>query len=149
MSVVEVSEVIDAPWEAVWAVVADPRNLPRWDHRISEVNGVPETGLDRGTEYMTAVKFMGATAHTSAKVLELDPGRYSKVELRGLVDGTVETWLEPLNGDRTRLRHRVSFRFKGGPLGELAARAVGVLGARTLLRKGIQAQKRQVEDPDR
>jgi uncharacterized protein YndB with AHSA1/START domain len=146
MSVVEVSEVIDAPPEAVWDVVANPENLPVWDHHVYEVTGVPESGLDKGTKYRTGIKFMGARAHASAKVLEIDPGRYSKVELRGLVEGTVETWLEPLDGGKTRLRHRVAYRFKGGPIGRLAARAVQVLGATVLLRRGIQAQKRQVEN---
>src|SRR2546423_1915348 len=114
MSVVEVSEVIDAPPEAVWNVVANPENLPQRDHHVYEVIGVPETGLDKGIEYTTGIKFMGARAHASAKVLEIDPGHYSKVELRGLVEGTVETWLEPVDGGKTRLRHRVVYRFKGG-----------------------------------
>jgi uncharacterized protein YndB with AHSA1/START domain len=145
VSVVEVSDVIDAPPEAVWEVVADPKNLPLWDRHIYEVEGVPKSGLQRGTEYTTGVKFMGARAHSSARVLELEPGRYSKIELRGMIDGLVETWLEPVEGGRTRLRHRVTYRFKGGPIGELAARAIRLLGATTLLRKGIQAQKEQVE----
>jgi uncharacterized membrane protein len=145
VSVVEVSEVIDAPPEAVWQVVADPRNLPHWDHHIYEVKGVPDTGLERGTEYTTGVKLLGARAHASARVLELKPARYSKIELRGMIDGLVETWLEPVDGSRTRLRHRVTYRFKGGPIGELAARAIRLFGASALLRKGIQAQKEQVE----
>ncbi|HEY3211482.1 MAG TPA: SRPBCC family protein [Actinomycetota bacterium] len=149
MSVVEVSEVIDARPEAVWDVVANPENLPVWDRHIYEVEGVPKTGLERGTEYTTGVKFMGARAHASARVLEIEPERYSKIELRGLVEGIVETWLEPLDGGRTRLRHRVAYRFKGGPIGELAARAIQMLGATALLRKGIQAQKRQAENSGR
>jgi uncharacterized protein YndB with AHSA1/START domain len=145
VSVVEVSEVIDAPPQAVWDVVADPKNLPMWDHHIYEVKGVPKTGLRPGTEYTTGVKFMGARAHASARVLELEPARYSKIELHGMIDGIVETWLEPMDGGRTRLRHRVAYRFKGGPIGEVAARAIRLLGATALLRKGVQAQKEQVE----
>jgi uncharacterized protein YndB with AHSA1/START domain len=145
VSVVEVSEVIDAPPEAVWEVVADPKNLPLWDHHIYEVKGVPKTGLQAGTQYTTGVKVMGARAHATARVLELEPGRHSKIELHGMIDGVVETWLEPLDGNHTRLRHRVDYRFKGGPIGELTARAIRLLGATALLRKGIQAQKEQVE----
>jgi hypothetical protein len=66
-----------------------------------------------------------------------------------MVEGTVETWLEPLDGGKTRLRHRVDYRFKGGPLGEITARAIRLLGATALLRRGIQAQKRQAESSDR
>lgn len=149
MSVIEASEVINAAPEAVWKVVADPNNIPRWDHHAYEVKGVPEAGLGRGSEYTTGVKFMGARAHASAKVLEIEAPRYSKIELRGLVDGIVETWLEPLDSGKTRLRHRIDYRFKGGPIGGLAARAVRLLGASSLLRRGIQAQKRQVEDSGR
>lgn len=149
MSVIEASGVIEATPEDVWKVVADPRNLPVWDHHVYEVTGVPEGGLDEGAEYRTGVRFMGAKAHTSAKVLEIEPPRYSKVELRGLVDGTVETWLEPLDGGKTRLRHRVEYGFKGGPIGALAARAVRLFGASALLRRGILAQKRQVENSRR
>jgi uncharacterized protein YndB with AHSA1/START domain len=149
VSVVEASEVIDAPPQAVWNVVADPNNLPLWDHHVYEVKGVPEEGLHRGTEYTTGVKFMGARAHATAKVLEIEPGRYSRIELHGLLDGVVETWLEPLDRGRTRLRHRVDYRFRGGPIGEVAGRAVRLLGASALLRRGIRAQKRQVEDSAR
>ncbi|HYT78440.1 MAG TPA: SRPBCC family protein, partial [Actinomycetota bacterium] len=97
MTVVEVSEVIDAPPKTVWDVVANPWNLPVWDRHIYEVKGVPKAGLERGTEYTTGVRFLGARAHASARVLEIEPERYSKIELRGLVDGVVETWLEPLD----------------------------------------------------
>src|SRR2546425_967993 len=41
MSVVQVSVDVDAPPESVWAIVSDPRNLPRWDRRIVAVDGVP------------------------------------------------------------------------------------------------------------
>jgi uncharacterized membrane protein len=149
VSVVEASAVIEAPPDDVWSVVADPNNLPLWDHHIHEVSGVPESGLTEGSEYSTAVRFMGARARASLKVLEIEPPRYSKVQLRGLVDGVVETWLEPLDGSKTRLRHRVEYRFPGGPIGALAARAVRVLGASSLLRRGIQAQKSQAETSSR
>jgi len=147
--VVEVSEVIEAPPEAVWSVVSDPNNLPIWDHHIYKVDGVPKSGLAQGTEYTTAVRFMGARAHASLKVLEIEPPRYSKIELRGLLDGVVETWLEPLDDGRTRLRHRVEYRFRGGPIGSLTGRAVRLLGASTLLKRGIRSQKHQVENSRR
>ena len=146
MSVVQVSVEIDAPPRTVWNVVANPNNLPRWDRRIASVRGVPPSGLHVGIEYTTDLRFMGIHARGRARVVELRPPQYSKVQVRGLVDGTVETWLEPLDGgDRTRLRHRVEYQFIGGPLGRAAARAVNLLGAPALLKRGAQAQKRQAE----
>jgi carbon monoxide dehydrogenase subunit G len=137
---------IEAPPERVWEVVSNPNNLPRWDHRIAAVEGVPSSGIQEGTEYSTEIRLMGARAHVNVKVLELRPQEYAKIRLSGLVNGTVETWLDPLDRAGTRLQHRVEYRFRGGPLGRLAARGVKVLGASALLKRGTQAQKRQVED---
>jgi uncharacterized membrane protein len=145
VSVVEASVDVQAPPERVWEVVADPRNLPRWDHHIESVDGVPEDGLREGTEYTATVRLVAVRARVGVKVVELRPHEYAKVRLDGLLDGTVQTWLEPVEGGGTRLRHRIQYRFKGGPFGRLAARGVNLLGASMLLRRGTQAQKLQVE----
>jgi carbon monoxide dehydrogenase subunit G len=145
MSVIETTLEVDAPPGQVWEVVSDPRNLPLWDRHVVAVRGVPPTGLRKGTSYLSDVRFVGVRTTVSAKVLELRPPRYAKVRLDGLLDATVETWVEPLTGGRSRLRHRVDYRFRGGPLGRLAARTVRMLGASAVLRRGTQAQKRQIE----
>lgn len=145
MSLLEIEERVDAPPERVWEVVADPRNLPRWDRHIVEVEGVPEDGLRRGSTYTTVMGFMGVRAHVRATVEEIDPPRYARLRLGGLMDATVETWVRPDGPGRTILSHRIDYRFVGGPLGTLAARAVRSLGARSLLRRGALAQKRQAE----
>jgi hypothetical protein len=145
VSVVEASIEIEASVTEVWSVVADPRNLPHWDHRIISVQGVPPDGLRRGTTYSVTVRLVAARATIPAEVVDLRSEEYARVRLGGVVNATVETWLEPLSERRTRLRHRVDYRFRGGPLGGLAARAVTLLGAPILLRRGVEAQKRQVE----
>ena len=145
MSIVEATTEVDAPPEKVWGIVADPRNLPRWDRHITRVEGVPSGGLKTGSSYTTEVRFMGVRAKATAHVLELSECEHSKIRLRGMIDAVIETWLDPLNGNRTRLRHRVEYHFPGGSLGELAGRAVGMLGAGAILRRGVEAQRRQVE----
>lgn len=145
MSVVQTSVVVDASPERVWAVVANPKNLTQWDSHIEGVDGVPEAGVREGTEYTTTVRLMGVRTRVKVEVVELREEVYAKVRLAGLLDGTVETWLEPLEDGMTRLRHRVAYRFKGGPFGRLAARGVKLLGASMLLRRGAQAQKLQAE----
>lgn len=146
MSVVEVVAEIDAPIEVVWRVVADPRNLPRWDKHIVGVENPPPDGLRTGCRYTTIVGFMGVRAHVGCLAEEVRTPEYSMVRLHGLLDAVVETTLERLGDDRTRLRHHVDYRFLGGPLGAIAAKAVNVLGAGSLLRHGVQAQKRQAEE---
>ncbi|HEX8098896.1 MAG TPA: SRPBCC family protein [Actinomycetota bacterium] len=146
MSVVEVSADIDAPPEAVWKVVADPRNLPRWNRHIISVEDVPTDGLQLGSHYTAHLAVMGVRGKSRATVVDLRPPEYAKIQLTGIVEATVETWLEPRNRSKSRLRHRIVYRFRGGPLGEVAARAVNAMGAMRLLRKGIQAQKEQAEN---
>jgi len=145
MSVVETSIDIDAPPDRVWKIVADPRNLPRWDKHVVGVDDVPPDGLHKGSHYVTVVRFIGARARVRSDVEALRPNEYSKVHLHGLVDAVVETWLEPLANERTRLRHRVDYRLVGGPLGRLAAGALRSLGAASVLRRGAEAQKAMAE----
>ena len=145
MSVVEASVVVNASADDVWEVVADANNLPRWDHRIGRVVGAPEGGLKPGATYKTELHFLGVRALVPCEVEEVDVAEYSRIRLSGLLSATVETWLHELPGDRTHLSHRIEYRFRGGMLGELAAQTVGIVGASTLLRHGIEAQKRQIE----
>jgi uncharacterized protein YndB with AHSA1/START domain len=145
VSVLQTEIRVDAPAERLWEVVANPTNLPRWDRHIVSVTGVPPGGLRKGTVYSTTLGLMGVRARVDAQVLELEPPRYSEVRLRGLLDAVVQTWVEPDGPGRSRLRHRVEYTFRGGPIGDVAARALRLLGAPTILRRGVEAQKRQAE----
>lgn len=145
MTVVEARVEIEAPPEDVWRVVSDPRNLPVWDPHVVSVRDVPEEGLSEGTEYRTIVRFFGVTVSVAARLLEVREPEYAKVRLSGVIEGIVETWVEPLEDSRSRLRHRVEYRFRGGAMGRVAARAVRLLGAQAMLRRGTSSQKRQIE----
>jgi carbon monoxide dehydrogenase subunit G len=137
---------IDAPLDQVWKVVADPRNLPRWDRHIVSVSGVPRGGLEVGSTYRTEVRFMGAKAQIQAEVLEIDPPKFSRIRLSGVLDAVVNTRLEPLGARRTKLEHDIEYGFRGG-LGRLAAHALRLTGgANIVLRRGTLAQKRQIEE---
>ncbi|HZA26335.1 MAG TPA: SRPBCC family protein [Actinomycetota bacterium] len=145
MTVIRQSTVIDARPEEVWRVIADPRNLPRWNSLIKAVRGVPPDGLKPGDRYSTEIGALGVRFKVSARVLEIDPPRSSMIRLSGPLQATVRTWLRPVGKNRTRLEHEVDYKLKGGPVGSLVTRGVRVLGAPTILKRGIRAQKRQVE----
>jgi uncharacterized protein YndB with AHSA1/START domain len=145
VSVIEGTIDIDAPVHRVWAIVSDPRNLPLWDHRVLKVADFPEDGLRPGSLYRVQMGFMGARAWVPATVLEVRPDECSRIHLGGLVDAVIETRLAPLKSGGTRLTHRIEYRFMGGPLGSIAAGAIRHMGAPTLLRHGMLAQKRQAE----
>lgn len=147
MTTVEFDVVVDAPADAVWEVVGDPRNLPHWDRHIARVDGIPAQGLREGSRYTTEMRFIALRTTIEGLVLEWDPPRRSRIRLSGLVNATVTTTVEPLSGDRSLLEHVVEYRFRGGPLGEIAARSLArVGGAHLALRRGTLAQKREIEE---
>jgi uncharacterized protein YndB with AHSA1/START domain len=145
MSVVRASETIDASPQEVWEIVSDPHNLPLWNRHIREVRDVPEHGLKEGSRYWTRLSFLGVSARVDAEVEEIDPPRFARIRLTGPVDAVVRTWVRPAGSGRSRLEHEIEYRMRGGPVGELLARALRTFGGQTLLRRGTRAQKRQVE----
>ncbi len=137
---------IDAPCEAVWKVVADPHNLPQWERHIVRVEGVPEGGLAQGVEYTTYMRFLGIGATVHCQVLEWDPPRWAVILLKGVLEATVATRVDPLPRRRSRLHHEIDYHFRRTPLGEVAARSLRLLGGPQLaLRHGTLNQKRQIE----
>jgi uncharacterized protein YndB with AHSA1/START domain len=145
VSVVRQWTVIDGTPEEVWEVVADPRTLPRWNRYIRAVDDVPQDGLRPGSTYTTELSVMGVSFRVKAKVEEIDPPRFSRVRVSGPVEAVVRTWIRPVGTRRSRLEHEVDYRLKGGPGGALVARGLQLFGAPTLLKRGLRAQKRQVE----
>jgi uncharacterized protein YndB with AHSA1/START domain len=143
---VEFDVVVDAPPEAVWEVISDPRRLPYWDRHIVRVEGVPAGGLLEGMRYTTEMRFFAFRSTIDGEVLEWDPPKRSTIRLTGLLEATVTSTIEPLAGDRSLLEHIVDYRFRGGPLGEIAARSLARMGgAHLALRPGSLGQKRDIE----
>jgi carbon monoxide dehydrogenase subunit G len=136
---------VEARPEEVWSVISDPRNLPRWNPHIKAVHGVPADGLKPGETYSTELRVLGVPFRIRSRVVSFDAPRSSVIRLSGPLDATVRTWLRPVGKTRTRLEHEVDYRFRGGPVGRLVARGVRLMGAPTLLKRGMRAQKRQVE----
>ena len=146
MTVVTVAVEVDAPPERVWEVISDPRNLPHWERHIVAVDGVPATGLHEGARYVAEMRLLAVRTKVRAEVLEWDPPRRVSIRLTGVLDATVTSTVEPLGARRSRLKHVVEYRFRGGPFGDLAARSLRMLGgARYALRHGTLAQKREIE----
>lgn len=146
VSVVEVLVEVEAPPERVWEVVSDPRKLSHWDRHVESVEGVPAGGLAEGVRYTTVMRFMAVRGHVAAEVLEFDPPQRAVIMLTGLIDAIVTTTVEPLPGDRSLLKHVVDYHFRGGFIGDFAARSLQLLGgAQLALRHGTHAQKREIE----
>ena len=147
MSHIRIAVNVDAPRALVWEVVADPRNLPDWDRHVVSVLDVPEGGLKQGTAYATEISVLRVRSRVDAFVKELRPPEYAEIDLIGApLRATVRTTLTELSQDRTRLEQDVEYHVRGGPLGEVLGRALRVLGAEAILRRGVEGQKRQAEE---
>ena len=107
-----------------------------------------QLGLDVGVEYTTRLTFWGVSAHVEAEVLEFKPPERSRIRLTGpLIEAMVTTSVVAIDENRSRIEHDIEYRFRGGPLGLIAARALQASGGPAyVLRRGTLAQKRQVEE---
>ena len=144
VTTVEYSVEVDAPPEVVWEVASDPRNLPHWDKHIVSVS-LPAASLEVGSRYETEMGFMAVRARVPCEVLEWDPPWRSVIHLGGLLDATVTTSVAALPRDRSVLRHQIDYIFRG-PLGRFAAASVNAVGgAEFALRRGVLAQKHEIE----
>ena len=141
---VEASVEVDAPPERVWEITSDPRNLPHWDKHIERV-WLPSSGLGPGARYSIRMRFMAVRADVEAEVLEWEAPWLSRIRLVGILNATVSTSIASLPFDRSLLRHEVDYAFKGF-LGGFAARSLSAVGgAQLALRRGVAAQKREIE----
>jgi uncharacterized membrane protein len=143
---VGVSVDVNAPPDRVWDVVADPRHLPRWERHVVSIEDVPPEGLAKGSTYKVVMRFVAIRAKVRAEVLEWSPPGYASLRLSGLLDATIRTTITPIGRNRSRLEHDVDYSFKGGALGDIAARSLQLLGgAQLALKLGTLAQKHSIE----
>lgn len=144
MTTVEFSVEVDAPPERVWEVTGDPANLPHWDRHIESVR-VPPGGLGPAVRYEVTMRFMAFRTTVGAVVLEWEPPWRAVVRLTGLLEATVSTSIAALPYERSVLRHEITYRFRG-PFGGMGAQSIKAVGGSQLaLKRGVLAQKREIE----
>jgi uncharacterized membrane protein len=122
-----VSTVIDAPREAVWAVVRDIASHPTWmkDAVAIRFTSPRQNGVGATFDCDTRV---GPFAMTDRmEVTEWREGRVMGIHHVGLVQGTGRFTLHRARGGRTRFRWSERLRFPlwlGGPITGVVARPV-------------------------
>jgi uncharacterized protein YndB with AHSA1/START domain len=145
VTTIEFSVEIDASPERVWQVTSDPMNLPHWDKHIESVD-VPDGGLALGVRYQVMMRFMSLRTAVEAEVLEWEPPWRASIRLSGLLEATVATTIASLPFERSVLRHEITYRFRG-PFGGIGAQSIQALGGSQMaLKRGVLAQKREIED---
>jgi len=96
---------IERPADAVFAVLADPSNLPRWQEDVESVSGTPGGPLAAGATFTETRSFLGKRIESTLEVTASEPGReFSLRSLTGPVRFSVRHLLEPApTGTRLRL----------------------------------------------
>jgi carbon monoxide dehydrogenase subunit G len=119
---------IARPPDVVYAFLADPENLPKWQHEVLEVRRESDT---RFTEVRT---FVGRRLESTLEVSAAEPGReFALRSSAGPVRFAVRHLLEPAGEGRTRLRVLAESEGAGG---------LFKLGGR-LLRRAVERRARE------
>jgi hypothetical protein len=135
MTLFEHTEQIQRPAEAVFAFLADPVNLPRWQMSLIAVRPHRRGPLRPGVEVTETRHFLGRTMETTWVCTEHRPSRRSVIEseagpvpFRGIweleADGeaTAFTWTLETGGLAARLANAVAARLARQELTEDALR---------------------------
>lgn len=146
MGTIEVGVDIDAPPDLVWAVVEPIERHVDWMADAEAIRFVSERTRGVGTEFECITRVGPIRLTDAMEITAWDPPRRIGVRHTGIVAGTGEFVLEPIDLDRrTRFVWREELRFPwwlGGPLGE----AVGgrmILGR--IWRRNLHRLKRLIE----
>jgi ligand-binding SRPBCC domain-containing protein len=123
MTVFELTEQIDRPVEEVFAFLAEPANLPRWQMSLIAVRPHRRGPLRPGVEVTETRRFLGRTRETTWVCTEHHPSRRSVIEsdegpvpFRGIWEleaaggATVFTWTLQTGGLAVRLGNAVAAR---------------------------------------
>ena len=146
MSTIEIGIDLDAPPDAVWAVIEPIERHVEWMADAVEIRFTTEQTRGVGTTFdcLTAVGPLRLTDRM--EVTRWDPPHAMGVRHTGVVTGTGEFTLTPLDLDRrTRFTWREDLRFPwflGGRAGELLG---GRAALRWIWRRNLQRLRNIVE----
>jgi carbon monoxide dehydrogenase subunit G len=108
---VERSTTIACPPSKAFAFVSDPRNLPKWQPAVSEVQLDGDAAV--GSQFVESRQFVGKRFRSTVEVTEVEPDRVFTIRV---VNGPVPITVRHLfdaDGDGTRLTVAASAQLSG------------------------------------
>jgi uncharacterized membrane protein len=100
-------EVVDAPIDATWAVVADIPRQPEWMHEMKRVALTTPGAVGVGTRGEATVRIFGIGVTDPVEITELDPPTRFAIRHEGLFSGSGVITLEAgADGTTTIVRWR-------------------------------------------
>jgi hypothetical protein len=129
---IEISTIIHAPVEAVWAVMQDFTRRTEWDERVVEAAVLTPPPPGRGTRFRITYRVLGVRSWVETEYVTWDPPRRSGVHAVGFNRGSLfksaaGSWSFIANSDGTMTwTTKVNIAMRGGPLSPLVERiAIG------------------------
>src|SRR4051812_7610373 len=119
MTTVEASTAVEAPADALFAVLADARLLSSVSDLTVEVHGDPGRPLQRGDRFEQRIRILGIPLDTEWEVTDIDEPRRIVVAGTGPAGATASV-AHDITGDGTgsTLRMVVEYELPAGVLGE-------------------------------
>jgi uncharacterized protein YndB with AHSA1/START domain len=125
MSEVVASIDIDAPPDAVWAVVMDPRRLGEWVTIHRRLGKAPDGPPREGDEMVQTLHLRGANFKVHWELVRCDAPRHAEWNGRGPAHSHAETeYTLTAQDGGTRFDYRNVFKPPLGPIGAAASRAL-------------------------
>ena len=144
MAEIAVSVDIARPPDEVWADVRDIASHVTWMADAAEIRFVTERTEGVGTRFECDTRVGPLRTTDVMEITAWDEGRRMGVLHQGLVTGSGDFSLRPLDGGGTRFEWREDLRFPwwfGGPLGEQVARPL----LRAVWRRNLGRLKQRLE----
>lgn len=110
---VERTCVIDAPPEAVFALVADPAENPSFTPSLVDITDVEATEIGKRGRYV--FRMLGLTTEGTFEDVAFERPTRRRYELAGDIRGIISWRVDPSNGG-SRVRYRASFEVPGPPV---------------------------------
>ena len=127
---IEVSIAIDAPREAVWAIMQDFTRRTEWDERVVRAERLTPPPPGRGTRFRVTYSVLGVRSWVEAEYVTWDPPRRSGVHAVAFSRGSpfkaaAGSWTFEECGDGSSTwTTKVSMSMHGGFLAPLLERVV-------------------------
>ncbi len=147
MGQIRKSVTIDAPAEAVFALMTDTTRFGDWVFGFAGLDEGPER-LGAGAKFRWRMRGHGMTLRPRSEVVEFDaPGGYEEeIRIPGIVRATLSKRIVAQKR-RTQLSWALDYRVIGGPLGVVIDWAVAHRVAERAVQRSLERAKRVLETP--
>ncbi len=110
--------VINATAEAIWKVLCNPQNMPRWNSKCLTLKS-GQTNLMVGNQFRATFRLTGPANECTCEVMEFEPARSFRLRYfdmgRGIRGEVFESFRLKSDGNRTRVWHEVDLTHAGLP----------------------------------